>query len=61
MKCITKENTIDQPHLEHVQLLPFLKDKGVATKDMEATLLGCVIVHQLVTGFLLVDSKVSSV
>jgi hypothetical protein len=37
MRCITKENTIDRPSLELIQLLPFLKDKALATKDMEVT------------------------
>jgi hypothetical protein len=37
MRCITKENTIDRPSLELVQLLPYLKDKALATKYMEAT------------------------
>jgi hypothetical protein len=53
--CITKENTIDRPSLKLVQLLPFLKDKALATKDMEVTHLGCATVHQLITGFLLVQ------
>jgi hypothetical protein len=61
MRCITKENTIDRPNLEFVQLLPFLKDKTLATKDMEVTHLGCATVHQLVTCFLLVDSEVDPV
>jgi hypothetical protein len=56
MRCISKENTIDRPSLELVRLLPFLKDKALVTKDMEVTHLGCATVHQLVTGFLLVDS-----
>jgi hypothetical protein len=33
LRCITKENTIDRPGMELVQLLPFLKDKALATKD----------------------------
>jgi hypothetical protein len=61
VRCITKENTIDRPSLKLIQLLPFLKDKTFATKDMEATHLGCTTVHQLVTGFLFVDSKVDPV
>jgi hypothetical protein len=61
MKCITKENTIDRPSLELVQLLPFLKDKALATRDMEVTHLGCVTVHQLVIGFLLVHSEIHHV
>jgi hypothetical protein len=61
MTCITKENTIDQPSLELVQLLPFLKDKALETKDMEVAHLGCATVHQLVIGFLLVDSKVDPI
>jgi hypothetical protein len=58
VRCITKENTIDRPSLELVQLLPFLKDKAHATKNMEVTHLGYATVHQLVTCFLLVDSEV---
>jgi hypothetical protein len=61
VRCITKENTIDRPSLELIQLLPFLKDKAFATKYMEVTHLGCATVHQLVTGFLLVDSEVNPV
>jgi hypothetical protein len=61
MRCITKENTIDRPSLQIVQLLPFLEDKALATKGMEVTHLGCATVHQLVIGFLLVDFKVDSV
>jgi hypothetical protein len=61
MRCITKENTIDRPSLELIQLLPFLKDKALATKDMEVTPLGCATVHQLVTSFLLLDSEVDPV
>jgi hypothetical protein len=61
MRCLTKENTINRPSLELVQHLPFLKDKAFATKNMEVTHLGCAIVHQLVTGFILVDSKVDPV
>jgi hypothetical protein len=61
MKCITKENTIDRPSLELVQLLPFLKDKALATRDMEVTHLGCVTVHQLVIGFPLVHSEIHHV
>jgi hypothetical protein len=61
VKCITKKNTIDRPSVELVQLLPFLKDKAFATKDMEVTHHGCATVHQLVAGFLLVDSEVDPV
>jgi hypothetical protein len=61
VRCITKENTIDRPCHKLVQLLPFLKDKALATKDMEVTHLGCATVHQLVTGFLLVHSEVDPV
>jgi hypothetical protein len=55
MRCITQENTIDQPSLELIQLLPFLKGKALATKDIKVTHLGCATVHQLLTSFLLVD------
>jgi hypothetical protein len=58
---ITKENTIDRHSLKLVQLLPFLKDKALATKDMEMTHLGCATVHQLVTGFVLMHSEVDPV
>jgi hypothetical protein len=61
VRCITKENTIDRASLELVQLLPFLKDKALAAKDMEVTHLGCATVHQLITSFLLVDSEVDLV
>jgi hypothetical protein len=61
VRCITKENTIDRPSFKLIQLLPFLKDKTFATKDMEVTYLGYATVHQLVTNFLLVDSEVDPV
>jgi hypothetical protein len=61
VRCITKENTIDRPSLKLVQILPFLKDKALATKDMEVTHLGCASVHQLVAGFLLMHSEVDPV
>jgi hypothetical protein len=56
-----QKNIIDRPSLKLVQLLPFLKDKALATKDMEVTHLGCVTVRQLVTSFLLVHSEVDPV
>jgi hypothetical protein len=49
------------PSLKLVQLLPFLKNKVLATKDMEVTHHGCATVHQLVIGFLLVHSEVDHV
>jgi hypothetical protein len=58
---MTKENTIDRPSLKLIQLLSFLKDKALATKDMEVTHLGSATVHQLVTGFLLMHSEVDPV
>jgi hypothetical protein len=61
VRCITKENTIDRPSLKLIQLLPFLKDKALATKDMEVTHLGCATMHQLVAGFLLMHSEVDPV
>jgi hypothetical protein len=61
MRCITRENTIDRPSLNLIQLLPFLKSKTLASKDMEVTHLGCATVHQLVAGFLLMHSKVDPV
>jgi hypothetical protein len=61
VRCITKENTIDRPSLKLVQLLSFLKDKALATKDMEVTHLGCATVHQLIIGFLLMHSEVDPV
>jgi hypothetical protein len=61
MRRITNENTIDRPSFELVQLLPFLKVKALATKEMEVTHLGCATVHQLVVGFLLVDFEVDPV
>jgi hypothetical protein len=54
--CINKENTIDRPSHKLIQLLPFLQDKALATKDMEVTHLGCATVHQLVAGFILMLS-----
>jgi hypothetical protein len=57
VRCITKENTINLPGLKLIQLLPFIKDKALATKDMEVTHLGCATVQQLVTGFLLMHSE----
>jgi hypothetical protein len=62
MRCIiTKENTIDRPSLKLIQLLPFLKNETLATKDMVVTHLGCATVHQLLTGFLLMHSEVDPV
>jgi hypothetical protein len=37
VRCITKENTIDRPSLKLIQLLPFIQNKALATKDMEVT------------------------
>jgi hypothetical protein len=56
-----RKNTIDRPSLELIQLLYFLKNKALTTKDMEVTHLGCATVHQLVTGFLLLDAEVDPV
>jgi hypothetical protein len=53
MRCITKENIIDRPGLKLIQLLPFLQNKALATKDMKVTHLGCATVHQLVACFFL--------
>jgi hypothetical protein len=61
MRCITKENTIDRPSLKLIQLLPFLQNKALATKDMEVTNLGCATVHQLIACFLLMHSEVDPV
>jgi hypothetical protein len=61
MRCITKENTIDRPSLKLIRLLPFLRNKALATKDMEVTHLGCATVHQLVACFLLMHSEVDPV
>jgi hypothetical protein len=61
MRCITKENTIDRPSLKLIQLLPFIKNKALATKDMEVTHLGCATMHQLIACFLLVHSEVDLV
>jgi hypothetical protein len=58
VRCITKENTIDRRSLKLVQLLAFLKNETLATKDMEVTHLGCATVHQLIACFLLMHSKV---
>jgi hypothetical protein len=61
MRCITKENTIDRPSLKLMQLLPFLQNKALASKDMEVTHLGCATLHQLIVGFLLMHSEVDPV
>jgi hypothetical protein len=61
MRCITKENAIDRPSLELVQLLPFIQDKAFTTKDMEVTHLGCAPMHHLITSFVLVNSEVNPV
>jgi hypothetical protein len=61
VRCITKENTIDRSSLKLVQLPPFLKDKALATKDMEVTHFVCATVHQLVSGFLLMHFEVDPV
>jgi hypothetical protein len=59
--CITKESTINIPSLKLIQLLPFLQNETLATKDMEVTHLGCATVHQLITCFLLMHSEVDPV
>jgi hypothetical protein len=61
VRCITKENTIDRPSLKLIQLLPFLKDKALKTKDMEVIHLGYATMHQLVAGFLLMHSEIDPV
>jgi hypothetical protein len=61
MRCITKENNIDRPSLKLIQLLPFVQNKALASKDMEVTHLGCATVHQLIAGFLLMHSEVDPV
>jgi hypothetical protein len=44
-----------------MQLLPFLQNKALATKDMKVTHLGCTTMHQLIAGFLLMHSEVDPV
>jgi hypothetical protein len=61
MRRVTKENAIDRPSLELVQLLPFIKDQTFATKDVKVTQLGGCTVHQLVESFLLMHPKVNPV
>jgi hypothetical protein len=61
VRCITKENTIDRPSLKLVQLLPFLQNKALATKDMEVTHIWCATVHQLVASFFLMHFEVDHV
>jgi hypothetical protein len=61
MRFITKENTIDRPSHKLIQLLPFLQNKTLASKDMEVTHLGCATMHRLVAGFLLMHSEVDPV
>jgi hypothetical protein len=58
---MTKENTIDRLSLKLIQLLPFLQNKALATKDMEVTHLGCATVHQLIACFLLMHPEVDPV
>jgi hypothetical protein len=55
VRCVTKENAIDRPSLELVQLLLFLKNEAFTTKDMEVTHLGCATVQQFIACFLLVN------
>jgi hypothetical protein len=57
MRCITKENTIDRLSLKLIQLVPFLQNKALPTKDMEVTHLGCATMHQLIARFLLMHFK----
>jgi hypothetical protein len=61
VRCITKENTIDRPSLKLIQLLPFLKNETLATKDMEVTHIGCATMHHLIACFLLMHSGVDHV
>jgi hypothetical protein len=61
MGCITKENIIDRPSLKLIQLLAFLQNETLATKDMEMTHLGCATMHQLIACFLLMHSEVDPV
>jgi hypothetical protein len=56
-----QKNTIDRPSLKLIHLFPLFQNKALATKDMEVTHLGCVTVHQLVAGFLLMHSEVDHV
>jgi hypothetical protein len=61
VRCITKENTIDRPSLKLIQLLPFPKNKTLASKNMEVTHLGCATVHQLIAGFLLMHAEIDPI
>jgi hypothetical protein len=61
MRCITKENTIDRSSLKLIQLLAFLQNETLATKDIEVTHLGSATMHQLIACFLLVHSEVEPV
>jgi hypothetical protein len=61
VRCITKESTIDRLSLKLIQLLPFLKNETLATKDMEVTHLRCATVHQLIASFLLMHSEVDPI
>jgi hypothetical protein len=61
VRCTTKESTIDRLSLKLIQLLPFLKNETLATKDMEVTHLGCATVHQLIASFLLMHSEVDPI
>jgi hypothetical protein len=61
MRRINKENVIDRPSLELVQLLSFLKDKTFAAKDKKVTHLGGSTMHQLVATFLFMDTGVNPI
>jgi hypothetical protein len=56
MVSISKENTITRPSLKLVEF-SLLKNKALAAKDSEMTHLGCLTMHQLITGFLLESSQ----
>jgi hypothetical protein len=58
MRCVNKENAINRPSLKFVQFLPFLNNEALTTKDMEVTHLVCATMHQLVTGFRLVNFEI---
>jgi hypothetical protein len=61
MRCITKENAINRTSFQLVQVPTFLQNKAFTNKYMEVSHLGCAIVHQFISGFLLVDPKVHPV
>jgi hypothetical protein len=53
VSSIAKENTIDSPSLELIQILALLQNKAIATKNMEMIHLGNATMHHLIARLLL--------